>query len=1163
MFNDLADDYVDSHNPLEVELASTPWEREGRREKERGFGGEASVVYTCGQIFVDGARYREVPLQNELEPGHWHYDSATGRVYVHFGDVQPSDHRVELTTRRRVFAPTKRGLGYITVQGFIMEHCGNQYPTNFWETNANGQRGALGTESGHHWIIRRNLIRHAKTFAIDVGYVDKRTPRDKRPHDNLIEENYVVENGSAGILSNSSRNMVIRGNVILRNNALRFFGLKRWEQAGIKCHNLRDGLIEGNYVADNALTYGIWLDNQFPDSRVTRNVLVNNERAGIFLEMSDYDFDRLLVDNNVIVGNGENPVYIHDASGATFVHNLLANAKPDPQYGQSVFIRQVSARTKTYHHAFYNNLMLGCETAVDVNYPSHRGGPQRFDYNVYGCGSDARAFRINKFSDKPSPWSDEQFLALLRGDFKSAKAPLKVVGRGHVQLTFDQWRRFWQSHGQANDRHSALVPGGVANFDAREQTVYVDVAVDPSRLTCRPIKEVRSDFHGNAFPEAWSVVPGPFQSRQLDDHVFQVWHGLPILGPGKLPPAAWNQVAVEADRSDATGEALELKSPDDAIRVQFALEDLPDGSNAPVYRVWRQGQQLLGRSSMGLELAGGGRLKGRFEIVDAGVTKSDTVWEPVCGERAKVRDHYRQLKIRLRRNGDRTFDLNVTIRCYDEGVAFRYEIESDYPGEIEIKEGTEFAFLEDHTTWSTGNAQGEHVEQPLSKVSGRLERPLTLRAAAGLHVAIAEAAMDDYARMNLRQKQDAPLTLISDLAGPVRKRTPLRTPWRVVMIAESAGKLLENNDLIRNLNEPCAIADTSWIKPGKVIRDITLSTAGGLACVDFAVKHNLQYVEFDAGWYGHEYDDASDATTITVDPKRSPGPLDLHRVIRYADEKGIGVILYVNRRALEKQLDELLPLYKSWGVKGVKFGFVRVGTQQWTNWLHEAIRKAAAHRLMVDVHDEYRSTGYDRTYPNLMTVEGIGGDETSPSNRAALMNLFTRMLSGAADHKVCYFDKRVERNSSHACQLAKAVCFYDPWQFLYWYDSPLPAFAAGRDKNVIVETPELEFWDRMPTVWDDTQVPLGRVGEYAVVARRSGEQWFVGAINDASPRTFQLRLDFLEPGKTYAARIYKDDAEVDSRTRVAVERRFHAHNESIEIPLAANGGCAMHFIPVP
>jgi alpha-glucosidase len=258
------------------------------------------------------------------------------------------------------------------------------------------------------------------------------------------------------------------------------------------------------------------------------------------------------------------------------------------------------------------------------------------------------------------------------------------------------------------------------------------------------------------------------------------------------------------------------------------------------------------------------------------------------------------------------------------------------------------------------------------------ERPLVIEVGDGAFAAVAEAGLVEYARMRLSPDPRQAHSLVSSLASEVRAAGLLTTPWRVIMLGRTPGQLLEQNYLIMNLNEPCAMEDTSWIRPGKVIREVTLTTTGGMACVDFAAEHNLQYVEFDAGWYGHEYSDQSDARTISVDPKRSKGPLDLHAVIEYAKQRDIGIIVYVNRRALERQLDEILPLYEKWGIKGVKYGFVQVGPQKWTAWLHEAVRKAADHHLMVDVHDEYRPTGYSRTYPNLMTQEGIAGDETAP-----------------------------------------------------------------------------------------------------------------------------------------------------------------------------------------
>lgn len=1160
LFNDIPEEYVDSHNPFEVELASTPWQREGRREKERGYRGDDSIVYTCGQIFVDGKRYREVPFHRELKPGCWHYEASTKRIYVHFGELAPAEHLVEITTRRRIFAPTKRGLGYITVQGFIMEHCGNQYPTNFWEVNANAQKGALGIEAGHHWIIRRNLVRHAKTFAIDAGYVDKRS-RKLVPEDNLIEENYVVDNGSAGILSNASRNMVIRGNVILRNNVLRFFELKRWEQAGIKCHNFKDGLIEGNYVADNTLTYGIWLDNQFPDSRISRNVLVNNGRAGLFLEMSDYDFDRLLVDNNVIVGNRENPVYIHDASGATFVNNLLADTKPSSVRGQGVFIRQVSARTKTYHHSFYNNLLLSNAAAIDANYPSHRSGPQRFDFNVYSFSADDEAFRINRASEKPSPWSSSEFNKVVTTDANLPTQRESEQSDRYVPLTFGQWQSFWQAHGLDNDANSTLSPTSSAKYDAATQELTLVLDADPDQLPSLDHPKVDRDFFGVA--TAKPLVPGPFQSIQHGLNTFRVWEGLALLAVGELPAEDWNRTKTASTDGAKQTETLELRSPNGRTRLQFTLADLLQRDNAAVYRVFRDKELLVDSSLLGLKLTEKDQLHSGFQIIDSSTSTHDETWNPIHGERNEIRDHYNELQVRLQQPTNPARELQITFRCYDEGVAFRYRVTGDQQAELKIEnELTHFKFVKDHTVWATEDAQGKHRKTKLSKLNTIVERPLTMRVKPDLYLAIAEAALDNYASMMLKRTADDPHQLVSSLTGDlVSSKLPLQTPWRVLMIADSPGQLLEQNDLIRNLNEPCQIADTSWLRPGKVLREMTLTTDGGLAAVDFAEKYNFQHIEFDAGWYGHEYDDASDATTIDVDPKRSPGPLDLHRVIRYAKSKNIGVLVYVNRRALERQLDEILPLYKSWGLSGVKYGFVKTGNQKWTNWLHEAIRKAAQHELMIDVHDSYRSTGYQRTYPNFMTMEGIGGDESLPTNELALTNLFTRMLAGRADHTYCYYADRVDELQTHACQLAKPVCFFSPWQFLFWYDTPLEKPADNQTFATIQETPELDFYRHMPTVWDDTRVLHASIGEFALVARRSGAEWFLGAINNGKARVLETPLSFLDPDREYVAHRYYDDPQLDTPTQVAIKEQIVTQSTVLKTSLLSNGGEAIRIVP--
>lgn len=623
------------------------------------------------------------------------------------------------------------------------------------------------------------------------------------------------------------------------------------------------------------------------------------------------------------------------------------------------------------------------------------------------------------------------------------------------------------------------------------------------------------------------------------------WFALALIAAGVLHPAG-----VRAQ------ESIELHSPDGRVTLRFRLD-----AGVPKYAVFWDGRGVIDESRLGFILKNAAPLGRDLQVLDVRRTASDTVWKPVYGERSEIRDRYRQVEVDLVDGQPKPRKFTLRFRAYDEGVAWCYEFpEQDGLDEFEITEElTQFCFTGNHPCWTVYSAQGFYSQERIRDVKPNCERPLVVSPEDQLYVAVGEARLVDFARMRLQPDASAPHTLRAHLHGEVSCKTPMTTPWRFVMVGDSPGQLLERNYLLLNLNDPCAIDDPSWIKPGKVIREVTLTTQGGKACVDFAVAQGLQYVEFDAGWYGHEYDDTADATTIDVDPKRSPGPLDLHEVIRYAEERGIGIILYVNRRALEKQIDVILPLYKQWGIRGVKYGFVQVGSQQWTTWLHEAVRKAADHQLMVDIHDEYRPTGYERTYPNLMTQEGIAGDETSPTNEQTLAILFTRMLAGAADNTICYYDQRVDKNASHAFQLAKTVCMYSPWQFVFWYDRPTAS--PGGQRGGIGEEPELEFFRTVPTVWDETRVLYGAIGEAAVIARRSGREWLVGAMNDSRQRVLPLSLEFLDPDQRYTAHVYCDDPSVPTRTRVRIDRIEVDHQQTLELELAPRGGQALHLVP--
>jgi alpha-glucosidase len=376
--------------------------------------------------------------------------------------------------------------------------------------------------------------------------------------------------------------------------------------------------------------------------------------------------------------------------------------------------------------------------------------------------------------------------------------------------------------------------------------------------------------------------------------------------------------------------------------------------------------------------------------------------------------------------------------------------------------------------------------------------------------------------------------------------SPFATPWRGIMIARTPGRLIENNDFILNLNPPSRIADPSWIKPGKIMRVMTQTTAGAKANIDFAARHHLQYILFDWKWYGPAFSFSSDATRVAIPDFDLPG------IIEYAKARGIGVWLYVNQQALLAQSDTLFQTYRDWGVKGVKFGFVQVGSHRWTTWLDKTLQQAAAARIMVNVHDDWRPTGEQRTWPNLMTAEGIRGNEEMPDATHNTVLPFVRFLAGAADYTICYYDPRIK--TTHAHQLALAVIYYSPLQTLYWYDKP----------EMSLDEPELAFWDRIPTVWDETRVVDGAPGQSVTIARRKGDEWFVGSITNNDARRIQLPLSFLPKlpnGRRFIATVYADDAAVPTRTRVGVRTLKVGADDVLTLNLPSSGGQAIWLSP--
>lgn len=601
-----------------------------------------------------------------------------------------------------------------------------------------------------------------------------------------------------------------------------------------------------------------------------------------------------------------------------------------------------------------------------------------------------------------------------------------------------------------------------------------------------------------------------------------------------------------------------LTSPDGA---NVFLLERDDVTGQFAWSVTRDGRPVVTRGALGIDVTGFGTIADEGSVAVADARTVETSWTPPYGERATIPDHFKEETLTLSHASHGALAVKLQVRAYDEGVGLRYQVSNG--GTLTVSaEKTSFPLPATTQVWVSSGAQSTISKVAIGSMGSGMERPLTAELASDLFAAFGEAGLRDHARMKFSRSGTS--TLVPSLASSSTYNGSFVTPWRYVRIAGSPAELAQGNHFMLNLNDPSEVADTSWIRPGKVLREVTLTTQGGMACVDYAAAHQLQHIMFDAGWYGPENNASSDATEVNVDPARSPGPLDLQAVIDYGKSKNVGVILYVNQIALTQQLDEILPLYQQWGVAGIKFGFVNVGSQSATGWLHDAIEKCAQHQLMVNVHDEYRVTGVERTLPNFMTSEGIRGDEESTPNETVLRTIFTRCLAGPGDQTNCYFASRVDTMGSHASQLAKTLCIYSPWQYLFWYDRPMGSpgsSGAGGSVSVLQDVPEISFFERLPTVWDETRWLQGHPETHAVVARRRGSLWFISGLNGAAAREFTIPLDFLPAGQNFRMELYRDDISVATVTKVKVGTSVVNRNSSIQRMVGVRNGIAAILTP--
>jgi alpha-glucosidase len=627
---------------------------------------------------------------------------------------------------------------------------------------------------------------------------------------------------------------------------------------------------------------------------------------------------------------------------------------------------------------------------------------------------------------------------------------------------------------------------------------------------------------------------------------------------------------------------LRVNSPGGKVSLRFRV----DVEGRPQWEVAWMGKTLLGWSPLGLNFRDGG--PSRFTLVGSRRGEHDETYQLVIGKTKEARDYYRELQVDLQEVGFPRRRMNLLFRAYDDGAAFRYVLpEQDSLRAFEIiGEKTEFRFPGDLEAWAFqintfhSSYEGRYLKTTLSAIpdTGLVYLPLTMQRKDGVALAILEADLTDYAGMYLRgapgHSLRAILSPLPDGSGvAVRGRTPFSSPWRVLLLGDEPGRLIEST-LILNLNPPCALSDVSWIKPGKAIfpwwPDFYCDRPGVPSAlgfenqkyyIDFASECGFSYLELEPPWYGPQDDCIEHPEKYDI---TKPVPdLRLPELIEYGRKSGVRFFIWAHWRNVDRQMDQAFPLYRSWGAAGVKVDFMNRDDQEMIRWEQKVLEKAAANHLMVLFHGASKPTGTQRTYPNLLTVEGVLGNEQNkvirwitPEHTVTIP--FTRMLAGPMDFTPGGFRnvtarefapnmERPEVMGTRCHQLAMFVVYESPLTMVC--DDP----AAYRGQT------GLEFLKAVPTSWDETRVLNGAIGRSVTIARRSGSDWYLGAMTDWSARQMQIPLEFLGPG-TYEAEIFQDGPDADTRpVEVSLLHQSVTAESTLKVRLAKGGGAAMIF----
>ncbi len=681
-------------------------------------------------------------------------------------------------------------------------------------------------------------------------------------------------------------------------------------------------------------------------------------------------------------------------------------------------------------------------------------------------------------------------------------------------------------------------------------------------------------------------------------------------------------------------QTFQVNSPSKRIQLTFRL-----ANGSPTYSVAFNQKDFILQSPLGLRFLDA-NLTGGLEIIGMDTARVDETWTPVWGETSKIRNHYRQLTVHLRQQKEKPILLDIVFRVFDDGVGFRYALpaQKDLTHFIVSGENSGFQLTGDHKTfWIPGDYDSNeypYTTSALSQVdagamatrttdistryvedSSSVQTPLMMKSKDGLYINIHEAALANYPAMQLHvNKKTFLLTsnLVPDAVGNrAYAQTPFQTPWRTIIVATNAADILASR-VILNLNEPCAIKETSWIKPQKMVgvwwqmhigtgtwdyaypTDVpanpdwskikphgmhAATTANTKKYIDFAAKHGIAGVLVEGwnvgweDWFGKWKEEVFDFVTPYPD-------FDVDELHKYAASKGVKLIMHHETSAsvtnYERRMDEAYRFMKANGYDAVKTGYVgriiprgeRHDGQWMINHYNRVAAKTAEFQIMVDMHEPVRSTGMHRTYPNWMASEAARGNEFNawskgnPPEHETILP-FTRLMGGPMDYTPGIFQIKLDKfgrkgmgpHTTLTKQLALYLTMYSPLQM-----------AADLPEHYEAHLDAFKFIEDVAVDWNDSKYVEAEPGDYLTIARKAKgkDSWFIGSITDENKRTSTVPLTFLDAGKTYLATIYRDapTAHYDTNPMAYVIEKFVVTSKTIlKTPVVEGGGYAVSLVP--